>query len=82
MKGSVEYENVILTIDDITLRDGMFIASCSGKGPAPEYHGPVRIYGTDGILVVIGGLLECPAARKEDRISVEMTMNPGDIIAD
>ena len=75
-KGTVEYEDVILPIADITLRDGGFFAIATGHGPLAEYHGPARIIGPDGLLVTQGGHINVPAVAKHQVLRLEMDLTP------
>jgi hypothetical protein len=80
-KGTVEYQDVILAITDISLRDGGFFITAYGEGPLAEYHGPARIIGPDGLLVQDGGHVDCPAATKDQLVWLEMTCTPSDPVA-
>lgn len=75
-KGTVEYQDVILAITDIRLRDGNFLVTAEGLGPCAEYHGPFRIYGPDGVLVQEGGRTDCPAAGKGQFLRLEVVLTP------
>lgn len=75
-RGTVEYQDVILAITDISLRDGAFFLTAAGLGPCAEYHGPARIYGPDGVLVQDGGRIDCPEAGKDQELRLEMTLTP------
>jgi len=77
-KGTVEYEDAILAITDISLRDGAFVILAEGYGPLAEHHGPGRIYGPDGVLVQEGGHIDCPAAAKGQRARLIVTLTPSD----
>lgn len=72
-KGTVEYQDVILAITDISLRDGAFFIIATGYGPADEYHGPIRLYGPDGLLVMYGGHADCPGVKKNHVLRLETT---------
>jgi hypothetical protein len=75
-KGTVEYEDVILPITDISLRDGTFLVVAGGPGPLAEYHGPARIIGPDGLLVQEGGHIDCPGAGIDQTYLLELTLTP------
>lgn len=76
IQGTVEYEEVILPIVGIGLRDGAFVVQAEGDGPADPWHGRVRVIGPDGVLVQQGGIIDCPAAEKGQRLRLELTLTP------
>lgn len=76
-KGLVEYGDVILFIADVELRGGAIIVTAAGMGPAPEYHGPVHLYGRDGLLVAHGGRMDVAPAGCCDSILAEVVIDPG-----
>ncbi len=80
-KGTVGYPDDILFLGDITLRDGAFFVTASGPGPAPEHHGPMRLYGPGGVLVQDGGSFDVPAADSGQRIRAEVTLTPESPVA-
>ena len=75
-KGTVEYEDIILSVTDIRLLDGAFLIIAEGWGPSAGYRGPARIYGPDGVLVQDGGTIDCPAATKDQRLRLEAVLTP------
>jgi hypothetical protein len=75
-KGTVEYQDVILAITDVRLGDGAILITATGTGPLAEYHGPIRIYGPDGLLVQEGGHADCPGAAKNQTLQLEVTYAP------
>lgn len=76
-KGTVEYLDVILAVTDISLRDGAFLVVAVGPGPLDEYHGPVRLYGPDGLLVQDGGHADCPSVKRSGQLRLELALTPG-----
>ena len=75
-KGTAEYQDVILAIEGISLRGGAFVILATGTGPLAEYHGPVRIYGPDGLLVQEGGHIDCPGVTKGQEFRLDLTCTP------
>jgi hypothetical protein len=80
-KGTIEYQEVILSITEISLLEGSFLIIAVGKGPLAEYHGPARIIGPDGVLVQYGGHIDCPSAESGENLRLVMTMTPDDLEA-
>ncbi len=80
-KGTIEYEDAILAITDITLRDGAFLVTATAPGPLAAYRGPIRMYGPDGVLVQEGGYIDCPAADAHQHVTLEAVLTPESPVA-